>query len=70
MTKLTKHQKKFWDYLRGENGIKEQRIPGNFKSVIKKMLDGSHMICDGLHRQDMFVINISKKRKNHVKEMQ
>ena len=70
MTKLTKHQKKFWDYLKGESGIKGQRIPGNLGSVIKKMLDRSHVICDGRHGQDIFVINISKKRKNHVKEMQ
>jgi hypothetical protein len=67
MKKLTKHQKKFWDYLKRESGIVEHRITGNFESVIKKMLDGSNVICDGRHRIDVF--NINKQRSNNAKEM-
>ena len=64
MKKLTKHQKKFWDYLKRESGIVEHRITGNFESVIKKMLDGSNtkVICDGRHRIDVFNTNSKEQQ--------
>lgn len=45
MTKLTKHQKKFWDYLKGGSNM-EQRV---IEHRLKKFMDSvktKKLICD------------------------
>jgi len=71
MKELTKHQKKFWDYLKRESGIVEHRITGNFDSLLKKIMDSGKgkTICDGRHGRDIQVFNINKQRSNNAKEM-